>query len=95
MVAFGSTWLVDEEAGAFLGDYDSLEGAQPVHVQPGMLVALGDQPAGLRSLNTGPDRFWIPQYGFEIVFVRDGGGQVSGFTLNAGRARELRYQRKP
>ena len=60
-----------------------------------MLVAWGEQPIGLPSLGTGADRVWIPQVGFEIVFLKDAAGRVSGFTLNAGRARGIRYQRTP
>jgi hypothetical protein len=50
----------------------------------------GTQP--LRAL--GPDRFAAGS-GHELQFGRDAAGGVTGFTLRAGRVRNIRFERDP
>jgi hypothetical protein len=45
----------------------------------------------LRS--SGPDRMRGEGTGMEFEFVRDSAGKVTGFYLNAGRVRKIRFER--
>ena len=88
---------LDGDAGAaYVGDYASFEASRPIHLRQTagrLLLSLGDGPGG-RLLSTGQDRLWTSAGGgAELLFVRDAGGKVGGFTLNAGRARGLKYSR--
>jgi CubicO group peptidase (beta-lactamase class C family) len=86
--------LSDDDEKSYVGNYDSSELGTTYHVtsgSAGLSVAIGDQPARtLRS--TGFDRM-LANGGLEIIFVRDGAGKITGFTLNAGRVRNLQFQR--
>src|SRR6267154_1331423 len=51
-------------------------------------------PRHLTLRAAGPETFEGDEEGLEFVFQRDGSGNVSGFTLDAGRTRGLTFQRK-
>jgi CubicO group peptidase (beta-lactamase class C family) len=81
------------DAGAdYVGDYASTEASLPIHIRQSdrLNVSLADRP-GAVLVATGPDRLWNPAGGTELTFLRDAAGKVTGFTLNAGRARGMRY----
>jgi CubicO group peptidase (beta-lactamase class C family) len=83
------------DAGAqYAGEFTSLEVTDVVRIkQAGKLTfSLGSNPE-LALVRTGPDRLWTPVGGFELVFARDSTGAVNGFTLAAGRALGLKYER--
>jgi CubicO group peptidase (beta-lactamase class C family) len=80
---------------AYLGDYESGELGVRYHIAldaQGLFLTPGDQPARmLRS--TGVDRMLIGGPGEEVSFSRDRAGNVTGFALNAGRVRNLRFSK--
>lgn len=86
-----------DAAGAYEGAYASPEAAGTIRIRQAaggpLTLGVGD---GARAplVQTGPDRLWMPATGVEVTFARDGGGKVTGFTLNAGRARGLRYSKR-
>jgi CubicO group peptidase (beta-lactamase class C family) len=86
--------LSDDAKAAYVGDYTSSEVSSPIHVRrtTGLALSVGDGPTA-QAVATGPDRLWMPLSGAELVFSRDAAGKVTGFTLNAGRARGLKYAR--
>jgi CubicO group peptidase (beta-lactamase class C family) len=80
------------EAAPYLGDYASSEVSSRVHIRraAGLTISIGDS-AAVPLVSTGKDRLWAPLIGTELIFVRDAAGGITGLTLNAGRARGLKY----
>ncbi|WP_193743274.1 serine hydrolase domain-containing protein [Sandarakinorhabdus sp. AAP62] len=79
----------------YVGDYLSPEVATPVHIElrgTGPFYSFKGSPAS-PLVATGADRLWDPARGFELGILRGADGGVVGFTLNAGRARGIRYMR--
>jgi len=85
---------VTAEAAAYAGDYRSAEVTTPFTIRhaDGLMIKIADQPE-MKLIQTGPDRFWLPGMGLELVFSRDAAGRPSTLLLNAGRARGLKYAR--
>jgi len=55
-------------------------------------LEVGSNPPVVLNL-TGPDRL-APPAGLELTPVRDGAGRISGFTLSAGRVRDIAFTRR-
>jgi CubicO group peptidase (beta-lactamase class C family) len=87
--------LKEREKRAYVGDYESAELGVRYHVAldaQGLSLTSGDRPAiVLRS--TGVDRMLIGDPGEEVSFSRDHAGDVTGFSLDAGRVRNLRFSK--
>ena len=89
------TDLKGENGAAYAGDYASPEASAIIHIKrsPDLRVSVGDNPVQWTPVGTGQDRLWLPPIGAEITFARDAAGAVTGLTLDAGRARGLKYRK--
>jgi CubicO group peptidase (beta-lactamase class C family) len=94
-VRAGPVALKEKGKKAYVGDYESTELGVRYHIAldtQGLSLAPGDRPVRiLRS--TGVDRMLIGGPGEEVSFSRDHAGNVTGFILNAGRVRNLRFSK--
>lgn len=83
-----------EAATAYAGDYRSTEVPMPFTIRNagGLMLKAGPLPE-MKLVQTGPDRFWAPDMGLELVFSRDASGRAGNLLLNAGRARGLKFTR--
>lgn len=86
------TELKDDAGARYAGEYTSQEVSDVAHIRQDGTLSLGSSPEW-PLVQTGPDRLWAPMAYRELVFSRDSTGAVDGFTLNAGRARGLKYER--
>jgi len=103
----GEVRLAKEQLHEYLGDYFSdelrvayrLEAAEgklrpPIGLPSGAFVSLGNGPQDyLRA--TGRDAFEFGNTGIAIHFRRDAEHRVTGFMLDAGRTRGLKFVRLP
>ena len=83
------------ELAAFTGRYwsEELQAAYDVAVT-GDTLRLTRRPAGTQPLRpAGADRFTAA--GHTLAFERDAAGAVTGFTVEAGRVRNIRFARRP
>ncbi|MBY8821885.1 serine hydrolase domain-containing protein [Sphingomonas colocasiae] len=79
---------------AYAGEYRGTEATIPLVIRQGDALTLKAGPLPeMKLVQTGPDRFWAPDMGLELLFTRDAGGRASALELNAGRARGLKYAR--
>jgi len=83
-----------ETAAAYAGEYRSTEVPMPFTIRQadGLVLKAGPMP-DMKLVQTAPDRFWAPDMGLELLFVRDAAGRPGNLLLNAGRARGLKYAR--
>jgi CubicO group peptidase (beta-lactamase class C family) len=83
------------DEGAFLGEFQSPEIGAPCRLartEVGLTVSFARQPpAALLAIV--PDCLWAPNLGATLSFQRDGGGVVSGFRVDDGRARGIVFSR--
>ncbi len=86
--------LGDEDRKTYVGNYESRELGATYRISSsadGLSLQIADRPSVvLRS--TGVDRM-RGGAGLEILFNRDSRGDISGFSLNAGRVRNLQFRR--
>ena len=87
--------LSQQEIQAYTGDFVSDELETTYHIsasEGGLFVRIGDRPpVALASLTR--DHMRVPVIDAEITFNRERSGQVTGFRLEAGRVREVRFER--
>src|SRR5216684_1853681 len=96
--------LAAEKLSAYSGHFRSEEllATYTIGIKDGKLMLQDIQegngfmhsPQNLALRAAGPETFEGDDEGLEFVFQRDGSGNVSGFTLDAGRTRGLTFQRK-
>jgi CubicO group peptidase (beta-lactamase class C family) len=87
--------LSQEQQKEFIGEYRSreLEATYRIFIYQGVLtIQPGDSPR-VRLLSAGPDLMKIWGRGIDLAFQRDTSGKITGFLLNAGRVRAVRFIR--
>lgn len=87
--------LTPDEMQVYAGEYLSIElsARYTLEVLDGRLVvrANGELEANLQPVIA--DVFTVPAYGLTLRFKRDRSGAISGFGLDAGRVKNLRFER--